>query len=383
MTLSIIIINYNVKYFLEQCLCSVRKAIEKMDAEVIVIDNNSTDGSADYLQPRFPWAKFIINPQNEGFSKANNIALLLAKGKYILFLNPDTIVAEDSLEKSISFMESTAKAGALGVRMIDGSGKYLKESKRGFPSPWVAFCKLSGLTSLFSHSKIFSGYYLGHLSEKQIQIIDVISGAFFFAKKEALDKTGGFDEQFFMYAEDIDLSYRIQQSGYINYYLAETTIIHFKGESSKKDFQYVTRFYKAMSLFAAKHFSSGSSLILAILIEPAIWFHRAAAVVINFFTKKEVNNNGHKKKIFLFGDKESCQNLEPLFNPDNVIITKKEMGSDDIIFCEGEGLSFKKVITYMEKRFIKCNYKIHARNSNSVVGSTSKNVSGESFGLYP
>ncbi|HEX4374585.1 MAG TPA: glycosyltransferase family 2 protein, partial [Puia sp.] len=217
-TLSIIIVNYNVKYFLEQCLCSVRKAIEKIEAEIFVVDNNSTDDSIDYLQSKFPGVKFILNKGNEGFGKANNRALSLAKGKYILFLNPDTIVAEDSLEKCISFLESNKNAGALGVKMIDGSGNYLKESKRGFPSGWSAFCKLSGLTALFPHSKIFSKYYLGNLSERENQIIDVVSGAYFFVRKETLDKTGGFDEQFFMYAEDIDLSYRVQQSGFLNYY---------------------------------------------------------------------------------------------------------------------------------------------------------------------
>ena len=256
-----------------------------------MVDNNSSDGSIDYLKPKFPFVKFIVNNENTGFSKANNKALASAAGKYILFLNPDTIVAEDSFEKCISFLDSNKNTGALGVKMIDGKGKYLKESKRGFPSPWVSFCKLSGLTSLFPHSKIFARYYLGNLSEKNNQVIDAISGAFLFARKETLDKTGGFDEQFFMYAEDIDLSFRIQQAGYKNYYFSETTIIHFKGESTKKDFRYIKLFYKAMSQFAKKHFHSNSSFMFSALIEFSIWIRGAFAALINLFA----HNAGEKK----------------------------------------------------------------------------------------
>lgn len=290
MTLSIIIVNYNVKYFLEQCLCSVKKAIDKIEAEVIVVDNNSTDGSMDYIRPKFPWVKFITNQKNEGFSKANNLALSEAKAKFILFLNPDTIVAEDSFEKCISFLETHPGVGSVGVKMIDGRGDYLKESKRGFPTPWVSFCKLSGLTALFPRTKLFAGYYLGYLSEKRNQEIDVISGAYMFVKKNVLNNVGGFDEQFFMYGEDIDLSYRIQQAGYKNYYLAETTIIHFKGESTKKDYKNVKLFYSAMILFARKHFSRYSSFL--IIIHIGIWLRGMLSAVKILLPKKKRNKKG-------------------------------------------------------------------------------------------
>jgi N-acetylglucosaminyl-diphospho-decaprenol L-rhamnosyltransferase len=373
-TLSVIIVNYNVKYFLEQCLCSVGKAIEKIEAEVFVVDNNSSDGSIEYLQPKFPSVKFIANKENEGFGKANNKALSLAQGKYILFLNPDTIVAEDSFEKCISFCESNKNADALGVKMIDGSGIYLKESKRGFPSAWTAFCKLCGLTSLFPHSKIFSKYYLGNLSEKENQVIDVVSGAYFFVRKETLDKTDGFDEQFFMYAEDIDLSYRIQQSGYLNYYFSETTIIHFKGESAKKDIRYVKLFYKAMNQFVKKH--SGKSTLYSTMIEVAIWTRAGISMFGNLFSSERRNNN-KQEKYFLSGDVEAIEKLKIEFIKTKKEISDTEQNADVIILCEGNDFSFKQIIDSIQKKPSTNNFKIHSSNSFSIVGSNSKNRSGE------
>jgi N-acetylglucosaminyl-diphospho-decaprenol L-rhamnosyltransferase len=373
-TLSIIIVSYNVKYFLEQCLCSVRKAIEKIEAEVFVADNNSTDGSIDYLRSKFTEVKFILNKENEGFGKANNKALSVVKGKYILFLNPDTIVSEDSFEKCISFFELNKNAGALGVKMIDGKGIYLKESKRGFPSAWTAFCKLSGLTAIFSHSKIFSKYYLGNLSEKEDQMIDVVSGAYFFVRKETLDKTGGFDEQFFMYAEDIDLSYRIQRSGLLNYYLAETTIIHFKGESTKKDVRYVKLFYKAMDQFVKKH--SGRSALYSAMIEVAIWLRSGITILGNLFSSKKISNN-KPGKYFFTGDADTIEKLKKKFLKTKKEIFDNEQNANAIIFCEGENFSFKQIIESIEKESSTKNYKIHSSNSFSIVGSNSKNRSGE------
>ena len=205
-----------------------------MEAEIIVVDNNSTDGSNNYLNNKFANVHFIWNRENAGFSNANNLGLQCASGKYILFLNPDTIIGEDCLAKCVAFFESKNNIGGLGVRMIDGSGKYLKESKRGFPSPLTSFFKLSGLATIFPTSRIFARYYLGQLTEYQNNPIDVLAGAFMMVKREVLNITGGFDETFFMYGEDIDLSYRIQKAGYTNYYFSESTIIHFKGESTKK-----------------------------------------------------------------------------------------------------------------------------------------------------
>lgn len=207
MQLSVIIVNYNVKHFLEQCLFSVQKAIEDMQAEVIVVDNNSSDNSIVYLQPKFPSVKFITNIENLGFAKGCNMGLAMATGKYILFLNPDTIVPEDCFIKCISFLEQHSNAGAIGVKMIDGSGKFLKESKRAFPSPLTSLYKLFGFSRLFPRSKTFSRYHLGHLDENKINEIDVLAGAFMMIKKEVLDKVGSFDEIFFMYGEDVDLSY--------------------------------------------------------------------------------------------------------------------------------------------------------------------------------
>jgi len=277
--LTVIIVNYNVKYFLEQCLCSVIKACKNIEAEIIVVDNNSTDGSKEFLLPKFKTVKFLWNTENVGFAKANNIALAQANGAYILFLNPDTIVPEDCFEKSIAFFKSTAAAGALGIRMIDGSGKFLKESKRAFPSPLTSLYKLSGLTKLFPHSKIFAKYHLGHLPENENHEVDVLAGAYMMIPKKVLDTTGSFDETFFMYGEDVDLSYRIQKTActatngnYKNYYFAESTIIHFKGESTKKgSLNYVRMFYTAMSLFVKKHYSGSRAGVFNLLIQVAIF----------------------------------------------------------------------------------------------------------------
>lgn len=256
-TLSVIIVSYNVRKLLEQCLHALGTALRDIHSEVIIIDNNSQDNSIGYLQPIFPDYIFISNAVNEGFSKANNRGIALAKGKYVLFLNPDTVVRPDTLSRCIPFMESHPSAGALGVKMFDGTGTFLKESKRGFPSPMVSFFKLVGLTGMFPRSPFFARYYLGHLSENDTHEVDVLSGAFMLVKRAALERTGGFDERFFMYAEDIDLSYRIQKAGYKNFYFADTSIIHYKGASTKKDFRYVKMFYKAMSQFAKKYYGRG------------------------------------------------------------------------------------------------------------------------------
>ncbi len=286
MQLSIIIVNYNVKYFLEQCLHSVLKACKNINTEVIVIDNKSTDGSKELLTSKFDKVKFIWNDVNLGFAKANNQALLQATGKYILFLNPDTIVAEDCFEQCISFLNCNPDVGALGIRMIDGSGKFLKESKRAFPSPLTSLFKLSGLTHIFPKSKIFAQYHLGHLPDNKNHEVDVLAGAFMFIPKIVLEKTGGFDEVFFMYGEDVDLSYRIQKAGYKNYYFAQSTIIHFKGESTKKgSLNYVRMFYSAMSLFVKKHYKGTTAGVFNFLIQVGI-FLRAGISLFGKAIKK-------------------------------------------------------------------------------------------------
>src|SRR5580692_1396037 len=214
MDISVIIVNYRVPYFLELCLHSVRKALQGLDAEIIVVDNHSGDGVVDLLRPLFPEVNWIVNTENEGFSLANNQALSQSTGDNILFLNPDTVVPEDFVRRCLSFIGTVPNAGGLGVRMIDGSGRFLRESRRGFPTPWVAFCKLSGLTALFPRSRRFAQYYLGHLPSARTSPAPVLSGACFFVSRSALDRVGSFDETFFMYAEDIDLSYRLETAGY-------------------------------------------------------------------------------------------------------------------------------------------------------------------------
>ena len=286
MNLSVIIVNYNVKLFLEQCLCSVQKAILGMEAEIIVVDNNSVDNSIEYLTPKFPAVNFIANKENTGFAKACNQGLEQAKGSYILFLNPDTIVPEDCFTKCISFFEANKEVGAIGIKMLDGSGNFLKESKRSFPSPSTSLYKLFGLAKLFPRSKIFSKYHLGYLKEDENNEVDVLAGAFMMIKKEVLDIVGGFDETFFMYGEDVDLSYRIQKAGYKNYYFADSSIIHFKGESTRKgSMNYVRMFYNAMSIFVRKHYGGSKAGLFSFLIHIAIWF-RAALTTIGSFIRK-------------------------------------------------------------------------------------------------
>jgi GT2 family glycosyltransferase len=254
--LSVIIVNYNVRHFLEQCLHTVQRACEGIRAEIIVVDNQSTDGSEDYLKSKFTNIDFRWNQRNTGFATANNEALATALGKYILFLNPDTLLPEDCLHQCLAFMKQAERPGVLGVRMIDGSGSFLPESKRGLPTAMASLYRLSGISYLFPRSPRFAAYYVGHLSDKQNHVVDVIAGAFMMAEKKVLDAAGGFDTSFFMYGEDIDLSYRIQQAGYQNYYFAGTTIIHFKGESTIKSSAYVRHFYHAMKLFVQKHYKN-------------------------------------------------------------------------------------------------------------------------------
>jgi GT2 family glycosyltransferase len=254
MDLSVIIVNYNVKYFLEQCLQSVRIAMKGVEGEVFVVDNSSVDGSVALVQKKFPEVKLLKNDKNLGFSKANNQAISQAKGEYILLLNPDTLVEEDTLKKCIDYMDANEKTGALGVKMIDGKGNFLPESKRGLPTPKVAFYKIFCLSKLFPRSKKFGKYHLTYLNKNEIHDVDVLSGAFMMLRKTVIDEIGMLDETFFMYGEDIDLSYRIKKAGYQNVYFPKTRIIHYKGESTKKNsINYVYVFYNAMIIFAKKH----------------------------------------------------------------------------------------------------------------------------------
>ncbi|MFI5206350.1 MAG: glycosyltransferase family 2 protein, partial [Candidatus Paceibacterales bacterium] len=285
MKLSIVIVNYNVKYFLEQCLISVNRAIRGIDAEVFVVDNASSDNSCQMVRQKFPAVILLQSTTNLGFSKGNNLAIEKATGEYVLLLNPDTVVAEDTFGKCLAFMDNHPDAGALGARMVDGKGTFLPESKRGLPTPAVAFYKTFGFARLFPQSKTFGKYHLGYLPENETNEVDILSGAFMLLRKSVLDKIGLLDEAFFMYGEDIDLSYRVTKAGYKNYYFADTTIIHYKGESTRKgSLNYVKVFYNAMIIFAKKHFSGNQSGLLSFFINFAIIFRGFLTLLANLFS---------------------------------------------------------------------------------------------------
>lgn len=286
MKLSIVIVSYNVKYFIEQCLRSVERATHHLETEVFVVDNASTDGSCEYLTPLFPNVNFIWNKDNRGFARANNQAIKLSTGKYVLLLNPDTIVAENTLAQFVQFMDNNPDAGGAGAYMLRTDGTFALESRRGLPTPFVAFCKMSGLAGLFPKSRIWGRYYMRYLDEQQINKIEIISGAFMFLRRETLEKSGLLDEDFFMYGEDIDLSYRIMKAGYNNYFLP-SRILHYKGESTvKSSYRYVYTFYQAMQLFFNKHYSH-YSLLVSLPISIAIWTRAIMAYIGNQFRHRQ------------------------------------------------------------------------------------------------
>jgi GT2 family glycosyltransferase len=284
--LSVIIVNYNVRYFIEQAIVSINKAGQNISMEIIVIDNASSDNSVAILQKKFPQIHIIANKENVGFGKANNQGISIAKGKYILLVNPDTVLQENTLSVCLEFIEKHPDCGALGVKMIDGKGNFLPESKRGLPSPSVAFYKMSGLSSLFPKSQIFNRYHLGFLDKDKNHEVDVLSGAFMFFKGDLLKEIGGFDEDYFMYGEDIDLSYQVLKKGYKNYYVADTSIIHYKGESTKKgSLNYVKVFYEAMLIFAKKHFSKKQTFFYTFAIYSSIIFKGGLTLFLNVLSK--------------------------------------------------------------------------------------------------
>lgn len=416
--LSIIIINYNVKYFLEQCLCAIHKAIEHFNAEVWVVDNASTDGSIGYLKPMFPWVKFTENAENVGFAKANNQALLQCAGKYVLFLNPDTLISEDSLTKCIAFLQKEQKAGALGVRMIDGSGTFLPESKRSFPSPLTSFYKLTGISRLFPSSKIFSRYSLAYLNEFENHEVDVLSGAFMLARKDILLDLNGFDEDFFMYGEDIDLSYRIQKLGYKNFYFSESTIIHFKGESTRKgSLRYIKMFYQAMSIFVKKHYAGRSARVLRLFIQTAILLRAGVSAIITKVSLKALipsanaaNTTVKLKRVkaqaekqyltIIAGSEDEYDEVKNLLanaglkawitgrasangQCGNAFCTVDDLPSfvrnnsvERIIFCHGE-LQYSDIIKRFQDLPNNISVRFHTRGTRSIVGSNSKDTTGE------
>jgi GT2 family glycosyltransferase len=392
----------------------VQKAIEHLKAEVWVVDNASSDNSIVYLQPMFPLVKFIANFRNTGFAKANNQALFQCRGKYVLFLNPDTLLAEDSLIKCIAFMEKNEEAGALGIRMIDGSGTFLPESKRSFPSPLTSFYKLAGLNALFPASKIFSRYSLTYLDEYKNHEVDVLSGAFMLAKKNVLLELKGFDEDFFMYGEDIDLSYRIQKLGFKNYYFSESTIIHFKGESSRKgSLKYVKMFYQAMSIFVKKYYVGRSTQVLTFFIRKAIWIRAGVSAIIrvglkttlflvdaiNILRKEGKDESKKRHLIIIAGSEGEYDEVKTLLDNagfdegitgraatnakrENAVCTVADLpffvqnnGVKEIIFCRGE-ISYSRIIEKLQHLPKKVPIRFHGKGTKSIVGSDSKHTTG-------
>ena len=312
MKLSVIIVNYKVKHYLEQCLRSVAEASRGIAVEVIVVDNASGDGSVEYLRERFPDVTIIASEENLGFARANNLAICNSHGQYVLLLNPDTIVAEETFRDFITFMDSTPDAGGCGAYMLHTDGSFAPESRRGLPTPFVAFCKMSGIASLFPKSRTFGRYYMGYLNENEVNRIEIMSGAFMFLRRDALDKAGLLDEDFFMYGEDIDLSYRILKAGYNNYFLP-SRILHYKGESTvKSSYRYVHTFYRAMELFFNKHYAH-YSILLSLPIKLAIWGRAMLAYAGNQFKhRNELTQHLHPINCLVIGNSEATEQVRAI-----------------------------------------------------------------------
>lgn len=388
MQLSVIILNYNVRYFLEQCVLSVLKALENIDGEIIVIDNNSSDDSCKMMQSLFPNITLIKNKENLGFPKGNNIGVSQAKGEYICILNPDTVVSEDTFTKILNFIILSAveepnqeydtpnsklqtrnsKLGIIGCKLIDGTGKFLPESKRGIPTPYVAFTKIFGLYKI---SNIFGKYYAQHLNENQSGKVAILVGAFMFMKRELYNEIGGFDENCFMYSDDIDLSYMAIKKGKTNYYFHETTVIHYKGESTIRDSKYIKRFQEAMNFFYKKHFSK--SVIFDI-------FMKIGAIIFS-----NIKKNQQKNKTFIVDE-------FILFSKNNSIsstfqASKRYSKLEDFkinptinyeITFDTSSFQFVEIIKYMEdNNTLNCTFKNYFPSSNFKIGSNNANDIGQ------
>ena len=314
MKISVVIVNYNVKYYVGQCIDSVRRALQGIDSEIIVVDNHSRDGSVDYLS-KIEGVRIIESGHNLGFSKANNIAIRQSTAEYVLMLNPDTIVAEDAIRMIIDFADSHPQAGGIGVRMHNDWGTTARESRRGLPSPMTSFYKMIGLSKRLPQHHKFGRYYMGWLPWDSPSRIEVVSGACFLVRRKALDEVGLMDEDYFMYGEDIDLSYRLLKGGWENWFVP-ADIIHYKGESTQKtSFNYVHVFYNAMLIFMRKHYSHLSWLIIWPL-QIAVYFIALLALMATLFDrmKKSLGFGGRYKiefpVLYLEGSntmKEKCR----------------------------------------------------------------------------
>lgn len=369
MQLSVIIVNYNVCYFLEQCLNTVLLATEDIAAEIIVVDNASSDDSRKRLPDLFPTVQFIWNAENTGFGKANNVGLAHAKGEFLALLNPDTLLPKKSFSTCLDFFATHPEAGGVGMRMFDGSGRYLPESKRGWPDVFTSFFKLTGISALFPSSRWLARYYLAHLDPDKINPVEVLAGAFMVIPRAVYDVVGGFDERFFMYGEDIDLSYRISKAGFINYYLPQPGIIHFKGESTIRDPANDRHFFDAMLLFVRKYYP-GKAGWWKLLLEAAIYtrsvFHRPG------------NKPGSNKLSFpeiswqLIGDPGGIKEIEEMISSGSN--HKKGMGK---IFVLGSAYDLQQVMISWQQEGVPELMMFHATGSAGIVGSPDKNGRGE------
>ena len=380
MQLSVVILNYNVRYFLELCVLSVQEALLNIDAEIIVVDNNSSDDSCGMMKSRFPNVKLIENATNSGFPKGNNIGVAQAKGDYICILNPDTVVAEDTFEKILAFAEKQTNLGIVGCKLIDGTGNFLPESKRGVPTPWVAITKIFGLYQFFPKLSVFNRYYAQHISENETGKVDILVGAFMVMKRDLYIEVGGFDENCFMYSDDIDLSYMVLKKGKSNYYFHETSVIHYKGESTIKDGLYMKRFREAMQFFYKKHFK------MSFLFD---FFMKIGA----FFFALVKKNQGNILEIkiddyVLFSEDENLKNqLENQFHKKidwqskiqgNELFSQLNSTERQIeILLDNNSFSFKTIINFLEvnknQRFT---FKIRPKNASFMIGSNNSNDKG-------
>ncbi len=372
--LSVIIVSYNAVDFLRLTLKSVIAACKNLSAEIYVVDNNSSDGAQQMVEKEFPSCKLIANKTNPGFAQANNQAIKEALGKYILILNPDTVIAEDTFIKIIAYMDEKAKTGGLGVRMLDGSGYFLPESKRGIPSPWASFTKMSGLSKVFPRSKIFNKYHVGYLPEKDINKIDVLSGAFMCFRKEVLFNIGLLDEDFFMYGEDIDISYRVIKSGFDNCYFAGTTIIHFKGESTTKDKVYINRFYKAMIQFAQKHFNNHYGNTLKVFIYLGVFVAKTLSAIRHIFLPKHKINNPLDRELLVLNNlipgEKLMNKLSVGFNV-KLVEDLAKIDGGSILFPLGK-MTFKQMIEIMDSYKDKFTYRFLDLDKEIIIGSDNK-----------
>lgn len=361
MQLSVIILNYNVRYFLELCLKSVQNAIADLEAEIIVVDNQSLDDSCEMVKTLFPKVILIENKENYGFSKGNNLGVLKAKGDYVCILNPDTVVAEDTFRILLDFANSTSNLGIVGCKLIDGTGRFLPESKRNVPTPLISIRKILGDST---------SYYANEIQENEIGSVPIFVGAFMLLKRSIYDEVGGFDEDFFMYGEDIDFSYRVSKAGYQNYYNPTTTIIHFKGESTLKDKMYAKRFYEAMQIFFKKHY------------HPNFVYHAVVWIGLKLITmfNPEPKQEEIVVKRFVFMGTILDKSLKDRLNNEIAIYTEnRQLNDQSQVIFDNESISFKSIIDFMVQSSKKSQltFKIRPKNARFIVGSNSSKGRGE------